>query len=101
MTYSTNTEVTQGAARAIDRNIRLNPLDWNMEANELQDERIHAMVRAGVDLAQKGAETDAPDVLHRLDKADTRHGQRSLQTVADTMTYVEKTPENGSELRAN
>ena len=82
-TDSTNTEVTQGAARAIDRNIRLNPLDWNMEANELQDERIHAMVRAGVDLVQKGAETDTPDVLHRLDKADTRHGQRSLQTVAD------------------
>lgn len=82
-TDSTNTEVTQGAARGIDRNIRLNPLDSNREANELTDERIRAMIRAGVDLVHRGAQTPLPNVVHRLDKADTQHGQRSLEAMAD------------------
>ena len=82
-TNSTNTEVSQSAARTIDRNIRLNPLDSSIETNQLKDERIHAMIRAGIDLVHKGAETVTPDVVHRLEKADTKYGQRSLQAIAD------------------
>ena len=81
-TSSTNTDVSQGAARTIDRNIRLNPLEWSTETNEINDERINAMILVGVDLVHGGAGPVTPDAIHRLDKSDTKYGQPSLQSVA-------------------
>ena len=80
---STSTDVTQSAARSIDRNIRLNPLPSSKETSWVTDERIRAMIGAGVDLIYRGAAEVRPGIVHRLEKADTKFGKRSLQTVAD------------------
>lgn len=49
----------------------------------LTDQRVRAMIDAGVKTLLAGANTEVPTVLHRLDKADTNEGIKSLQPVAD------------------
>ena len=82
-TENTGVEVDQGAARAIDRNIRLQPLTPRALGSTLTDQRIHAMIEAGVKTLLAGAETGVPSLLHRLDKADTKEGMKGIQAVAD------------------
>lgn len=82
-TETTGVNVDQGAARAIDRNMRLNPLTPHPLGSLLTDQRIRAMIQAGVKTLIDGAKTETPSLLHRLDKADTREGMKSLQPVAD------------------
>jgi hypothetical protein len=74
--------IPQGAARTLDRNIRLQPLAplrWNRGRGR---ERLSAMVETACQLLIEGS-TDAPGLIHRLDKADTKHGLPSLQVLAD------------------
>jgi len=82
-TEMTGVSVDQGAARAIDRNMRLNPLTPRPLGSILTDQRIRAMIEAGVRTLIDGAKTETPSLLHRLDKADTKEGMKSLQPVAD------------------
>ncbi len=82
-TEMTETTVDQGAARAIDRNIRLNPLDSMSNSNSLTDQRICAMIDAGVRTLIQGAGTVAPGIIHRLEKVDTIEGLASLQPIVD------------------
>jgi hypothetical protein len=82
-TEMTGVTVDQGAARSIDRNIRLHALTPKPLGTSLTDRRIRAMIDAGTRTLLAGANTAVPSVLHRLDKADTREGLRSLQPVAD------------------
>jgi hypothetical protein len=82
-TENTGVEVDQGAARAIDRNIRLQPLTPRALGSTLTDQRIHAMIEAGVKTLLAGAEPGVPSLLHRLDKADTKEGMKGIQAVAD------------------
>ena len=79
----TGVAIDQGAARAIDRKIRLNPLVPLKDGNGLTDKRMRAMIEAGVQTLTKGTGVVAPGLLHRLDKADTKDGVTSLQPVAD------------------
>ncbi len=81
----TGVNVDQGAARSIDRSIRMRPLTPRTPlGTSLTDQRIRAMIEAGVKILLDGVNTDVPDVvLHRLYKADTKEGIRSLQPVAD------------------
>ena len=79
----TGVAIDQGAARAIDRKIRLNPLVPLKDGNGLTDKRMRAMIEAGVQTLTKGTGVVAPELLHRLDKADTKDGVTSLQPVAD------------------
>ena len=79
----TGIEITQGAARTIDRNIRLKPdvaLPRNGNATE---RRIHALVTAACHILESGVPEVSPDSLHRLDKADTASGLTSIQSLAD------------------
>jgi len=82
-TETTGILVDQGAARAVDRNIRLNPLKPMILGDSLTAQRIRAMVEAGVGTVIQGAGLVPPGVVHRLDKADTAKGLSSLQSIAD------------------
>ncbi len=79
----TGVSVDQGAARSIDRNIRLRPLTPKPLRGTLTDQRIRAMIDAGVRTLLTGANDEVPSLIHRLNKADTREGLKSLQPVAD------------------
>lgn len=76
-------EVDQGAARSIDRKIRLDPLTPMDEGNGLTGKRLRAMIEAGVSTVTRGAGVVLPGIIHRLDKADTSQGLKSLASIAD------------------
>ncbi len=82
-TENTNVSVDQGAARSIDRNMRMRPLTSRELGSTLTDQRIRAMIQAGVQVLLAGANTAAHTILHRLDKADTKEGIKSVEAVAD------------------
>ncbi|MDP2361642.1 MAG: hypothetical protein Q8O14_12980 [bacterium] len=75
--------IDQGAARAIDRRIRLHPLDPISLGNGLTGQRVRAMVEAGVRTIEEATRTMPPGIIHRLEKADTAHGFQSLRSIAD------------------
>lgn len=84
-TEVTGVVVDQGAARTMDRNCRLRALAPRPAlGTSLTDQRMRAMIEAGVKILLEGVNTDVPDVvLHRLDKVDTKEGVKSLQPIAD------------------
>jgi hypothetical protein len=79
----TKVEVPQGAARTIDRYIRMTPLVPLRVSGGVTDDRIRAMVTTACRLLAEGVPEVPPDKLHRLEKADTRFGLTSLQPLAD------------------
>lgn len=79
----TGTAIDQGAARAIDRSIRLAPLVPRPMGASATDRRMRAMIETGVKILQQGCDPLVGTILHRLDKVDTREGLRSLQHVAN------------------
>lgn len=80
----TGVAVDQGAARSIDRRMRVNPLGpINSSGNGVTAQRIRAMIEAGVRTVAQGAGVVPPGIVHRLDKADTAKGIDSLQSIAD------------------
>jgi hypothetical protein len=81
-TQRTGVLVPQGAARALDRTVRMQPSTPLSPSRVLTAKRIRAMVETACQLLTEGA-SQAPGLLHRLDKADTREGLRSLQPAAD------------------
>ncbi|MBI4463821.1 MAG: hypothetical protein HY647_03855 [Acidobacteria bacterium] len=82
-TENTGVTVDQGAARSIDRNMRMQPLTPRKLGSSVTDKRIRAMIAAGVTILLTGAKTDVSTLLHRLDKADTKEGIKSVEAVAD------------------
>ena len=82
-TETTEISVDQGAARSIDRSMRMQPLTPRPLKSILTDQRIRAMIGAGVKILLAGAKTEVPTLLHRLDKADTKEGIKSVEAVAD------------------
>ena len=82
-TETTDMKVDQGAARTMDRNIRLKPLTPRALGATLADQRLRAMIQAGVATLVAGADQDNPTIIHRLNKVDTKDGIRSLQPIAD------------------
>ena len=83
-TERTGLKVDQGAARTMDRNIRLRPLlPRALGTTSLADQRLRAMIQAGVETLAAGIGPNAPGLMHRLDKVDTRQGIQSVQPIAD------------------
>ena len=76
-------DVTQSAARTIDRNIRMEPEATLARNGGVTEQRIHALITAACHILESGAPEVSPDSLHRLDKADTASGLTSLQSLAD------------------
>jgi hypothetical protein len=84
-TQRTGVKVDQGAARTIDRTVRLTPTKPLPVTTGLSGKRIRALVTAACELLTEGAPIDerTPQLIHRLDKADTRGGLKSIQPLAD------------------
>ena len=71
----TGVPIDQGAARTIDRRMRMNPLSaMNNAGNGATAQRMRAMIEAGVRTLAQGAGVVPPGIVHRLDKADTAKG---------------------------
>ena len=81
-TQHTGVAVTQGAARIIDRKIRMKP-EAAFAANGKPERRIHALIAAACHALESGAPAASPGSLHRFEKADTRAGLTSLRASAD------------------
>ena len=77
------TEVTQGAIRTLDRKIRMGPLTPLRASSGVTGERLRALVDVACELLAEGAPEVPSDKVHRMDKADTRHGLSSIQPMAD------------------
>lgn len=83
-TERTDVPINQGAARSLDGRLRLAGLVPMIDKGSLTDARLKAMIKASVDLLAEGTgEIDRTLFVHRLDKADTRDGLRSIRPVAD------------------
>lgn len=81
-TQRTSVEVLQGAARTLDRSVRLKPLTPLRTQGGVTGQRIRALVETACQLLIEGAQ-QVPGTLHRLDKADTKQGLISLHPLAD------------------
>lgn len=75
--------IDQGAARSIDRKIRMAPVNPLRQSGGLTDQRIEALVKTACELLREGPPEVPDGVLHRLQKADTASGVRSLQPLAE------------------
>jgi hypothetical protein len=82
-TQRTEVAVTQGAARSLDRWIRMAPLTPLRLNDGLTDDRLRAMVTTACGLLTEEAPQVPDDKLNRLDKADTKEGLASLQPLVD------------------
>ncbi len=76
-------EVSQGAIRALDRKIRMGALRPLRKPGGVTDQRLHALVDTACALLSEGAPSVSEDVLHRLDKSDTKRGLSSIRPLAD------------------
>jgi hypothetical protein len=76
-------EVSQGAARALDRRIRMAPLTPLRLDTGVTNSRLRAMVITACRLLTETPPAVPEDKLYRLDKADTKNGLTSLQPLAD------------------
>jgi hypothetical protein len=74
-------EITQGAARSLDRRARLKP-SVRLGTEGKTFERIKAMIVTACELMNEGAPSTAPDKLHRLDKIDTKLGANTIRNMA-------------------
>lgn len=79
----TNVAVPQGAIRALDRKVRLAPTTRLRANGGLEERRIRALVLTACELLTEGVPETPAALIHRLDKADTRDGLRSIQPLAD------------------
>lgn len=74
-------EISQGYVRMLDRNIRLKPLQPLKPTRE-NLLKITAMVESACKIIREGCPEVGERQLHRLYKADTRHGLQGLRNLA-------------------
>ena len=79
----TGVSVSQGAARAIDRKIRIAPAAALPRDGNVTEGRIHALIAAACHMLASGVPETSRDNLHRFDKVDTKAGLVSLQALAN------------------
>ncbi|WP_026368850.1 hypothetical protein [Aminiphilus circumscriptus] len=78
----TGVSTPQGFIRTLDRKIRMRPTE-PLNLSEGTSARIEALVETACRLIETGAPDVDGEHLHRLDKADTKHGAESVGTLAD------------------
>ena len=79
----TGVSVSQGAARTIDRKIRMAPAAVLPRDGNVTEGRIHALIAAACHILASGVPETSRDNLHRFDKVDTKAGLVSLQALAN------------------
>ena len=78
----TKVQVTQGAARTIDRKVRLEP-ETPLSLSGLTGDRVRALVVTACELLKRGPEAVADGFIHRLQKADTISGLSSIAPLSE------------------
>lgn len=78
-----NLSITQGAVRSIDRSVRMAPETPLKGNGGVTDNRIRALITTACQILSEGAPEEPEEVIHRLNKADTKRGLASLQPLAD------------------
>lgn len=73
-----NIEIPQGAARTLDREVRMQPLRKLSQGTTTQ-RRLRAMVETACELIAEGCPKVGEDKLHRLHKADSLSGLDSVR----------------------
>jgi hypothetical protein len=81
-TQRTGVAISQGAVRALDRKIRMEPTQ-PLGQGKVTRERIRALLEVVCQLLTEGAPPVDADKIHRLDKADTKTGIRTLHAMAE------------------
>ena len=81
-TARTNVQVTQSAARTIDRKVRMTP-DTALSMNGVTGGRVRAMVAVACQLLTEGPTAVEEGFIHRLQKADTASGLVGISSLAD------------------
>jgi len=72
----------QGAVRTLDRKIRMDPTT-RLTINGQTGDRLKALVEVACQMLAEGAPAVSPDTVHRLDKADTKAGLKTVKTMAE------------------
>ncbi len=80
-TQKTGVNVAQGFIRTLDRKVRMRP-DTPLNPSSLTQERLTAMVKTACLMLSDRIPAVNSDQMHRLNKADTKHGLESLQNVS-------------------
>ncbi|MBL7180992.1 MAG: hypothetical protein ISS65_12435 [Desulfobacterales bacterium] len=80
-TQKTDTQVTQGYVRSLDRKVRMAP-EIPLNDSGVTGIRLRALVQTACDLLFEGAPEVEAKSIHRLDKADTKSGTSGLQSLA-------------------
>ena len=78
----TGIEIGEGAARTIDRKIRMSPTTPLKQGDGVTDARIRALIGAACAILQSGAPAVPKDRIHRIDKADTAAGLVGVRSFA-------------------
>ena len=82
-TQHTGVEVTQSAARTIDRNIRMDREAVLPKEGTVTERRIRALIIAACHALESEIPSNSSETLHRLEKADTKAGLVSVQSSAE------------------
>lgn len=80
-TQRTGVEVSQGFVRSLDRKVRMNP-GTSLKIKGISKERLKALVDTACDLLSKSVPKVEVGQIHRLDKADTKHGTETIRNLA-------------------
>jgi hypothetical protein len=80
-TQRTGIAVNQGYARTLDRKIRMTPAS-PLSINGDGKRKLVAMIETACNLLAEGAPNVDDNQLHRLDKADTKHGINGMRNLA-------------------
>jgi len=78
---SAGIEITQGFARSLDRRIRLSPVT-PLKPSPVMQPRVRALVKIACQMLRQGIPETPPELIHRLDKADTRDGLTAARDLA-------------------
>src|SRR3989338_9075066 len=81
-TQRSDTEITQGFVRNLDRNIRMSPLS-SLKPSASAAQRIKALINTACELLNSPAPQTNANKIHRLDKADTCEGAKTIRSLAD------------------
>jgi len=80
-TQRTGITVSQGFVRSLDRKVRMAP-ETPLNVKGVTEKRLKALVETACHLLSQGVPELDDNQLHRLDKADTKHGTESIRHLA-------------------
>ena len=80
-TQRTGVSVTQGFVRSLNRKVKMAP-ETTLNINGIAKKRLKVLVQTACKLLSTGVPKVDAAQLHRLDKADTKHGIKSIKNLA-------------------